>query len=57
MEEIHKTHKETTFGWVWAIERLIVAWKSQAATPPTSETPVAGCCDSLPRGARYLVPR
>ena len=54
MEEFHKTHKETSFGWVWAIERLIAAWKRMAETPPTV---APGCCDSLPKGARYLVPR
>lgn len=56
MEEFHKTHKETTFGWVWAIERLIAAWKTQAAPPPVPTAPVIGC-DALPKGARYLVPR
>ncbi|MBI1686639.1 hypothetical protein [Caulobacter hibisci] len=54
MEEIHKTHKETTFGWVWAIERLIAAWKRQAEVPPA---PVVGVCQGLPKGARYLAPR
>lgn len=54
MEEFHKTHKETTFGWVWAIERLIAAWKRMGEVPAP---PVVGCCDSLPKGARFLVPR
>jgi hypothetical protein len=54
MEEFHKTHKETTFGWVWAIERLIAAWKRMGEVPAS---PVAGCRDSLPEGARYLVRR
>jgi hypothetical protein len=54
MEEFHKTHKETTFGWVWAIERLIAAWKRMAETP---QPPPMGCCESLPKGARYLAPR
>lgn len=54
MEEFHKTHKETSFGWVWAIERLIAAWKRMGEVPTP---PVVGCCDSLPKGARFLVPR
>ena len=54
MEEFHKTHKETTFGWVWAIERLIAALRpARTSAPPAAP----GCCDSLPKGARYLVPR
>lgn len=53
MEEFHKTHKESTFGWVWAIERLISARKRRAKAPSAK----LGCCDSLPKGARYLMPR
>ncbi|WP_158278012.1 hypothetical protein [Caulobacter endophyticus] len=47
MEEFHKTHKETTFGWVWAIGRLIAAWKRMGEVPAS---PAVGCCDSLPKG-------
>ncbi len=53
MEEFHKTHKESTFGWVLVIERLISARKPKATAPPAK----LGCCDSLPKGARYLMPR
>lgn len=54
MEEIHRTHKESTFGWVWAVERLIAAWTRRPAPPAKVSR---GGCDGLPKGARYLVPR
>lgn len=29
MDEAIKTHKETTFGWVLAIQEIVAAWRAR----------------------------
>ncbi|MGR4866379.1 hypothetical protein [Caulobacter sp. LARHSG274] len=54
MDEVFKTHKETTFGWVLAVQELVTAAKARrarrraaaAARPAPTRKPM-----------RYLAPR
>ena len=43
MDEVLKTHKETTFGWLLALQQLWAAFRAPAKIEP--------------RRSRYLAPR
>lgn len=56
MDEVFKTHKETTFGWLLAVQQLIAAFRARRARRRATGTTVAKAA-SVRRPMRYLTPR
>jgi hypothetical protein len=58
MDEVFKTHKETTFGWVLAVQQLVAAARARrarrraAAIAAVAARPAPTC-----KPVRYLAPR
>lgn len=53
MDEAVKTHKETTFGWVLAVQQLIAAYRARLARLAREQA--AEAAKAAPR--RHLAPR
>ena len=53
MDEAVKTHKETTFGWVLAIQQLVAAYRARLARLAREQA--AEAAKAAPR--RHLAPR
>ncbi len=53
MDEAIKTHKETTFGWVLAIQQLVAAYRARLARLAREQA--AEAAKAAPR--RHLAPR
>ena len=58
MDEAIKTHKETSFGWVLAAQKLLAAVRrAKAARRPTAAAAKAAQTPRPPKPMRYLAPR
>jgi hypothetical protein len=53
MDEAIKTHKETSFGWVLAVQQLIAAYRARLARLAREQA--AEAAKAAPR--RHLAPR
>lgn len=54
MEEVFKTHKETTFGWLLAVQQLVAAVKARRARRRAMASAGSG---AVRKPLRYLAPR
>jgi hypothetical protein len=56
MDEAIKTHKETTFGWVLAIQHLIAAYRARLARLAREQAAEA-IRETQAKPRRHLAPR
>jgi hypothetical protein len=56
MDEAIKTHKETTFGWVLAIQEIVAAWRARLDRL-ARERAAQATRDAQAKPRRYLAPR
>jgi hypothetical protein len=56
MDEAIKTHKETTFGWVLAIQELVTACRARLARLAHEQT-AETIREARAKPRRYLAPR
>jgi hypothetical protein len=58
MDEVFKTHKETTFGWVLAVQQLVTAVQARRARRRAAAKAAAPARPATARPSpRYLAPR
>ncbi|CAN5408131.1 hypothetical protein BH10PSE4_BH10PSE4_17670 [soil metagenome] len=58
MDEAIKTHKETSFGWVLAVQKLFAAVRRDKASRRAVEAGAKGAqVPAPPKPLRYLAPR